>query len=1576
MAGIALPQLAPASEDRVSGALSVDGSLRFNNTSKNYLTRTPGSAGNRKVWTLSYWIKFNGDIGAHLFSANNDAFQLEYRSGGQLLFANTGPTSGNTTSTARFRDYGQFYHVVIQHDAIRLQARIFINGEESFTATLSDADGSWNNATSHNINGRSTSLDSFGSFGMSNVYSIDGLALGPGYFGFTDPLTNTWRPKKFRAEGTTVNDGKTWSSYINGSILDGFAAANAFDGVAGISDGDCCSPANDSTLSWIPPQIIRGEKIEAFFRYNQNSSSGVAAQVFQNGVDITSTVSAVIPNDNNGDYVTLPFKTIDNVNGLSWTRTASGHKDYRLAAIRVDGVVMVDDTTTNLDFGTNGFYLPMDGNSPVGQDKSGKGNDFTPVNFGGSVELDKATGALPILNTIQGGTKAGVGVFGSEVSSTIAVTVSNATGSNKYYLGGVLNPSLAFIRGATITFDTTDSSNNSHPFKLSSTNADSSGGTEYTDGVKYYINGSSVSGSDYVSNYANNGGGTGFRGIKWTIPHNVSTTYYYCTQHNGMGNNGRLTSTTDETKADPYAWKCVVAMPLVGANGDVSDHINSTSSTKTVTTQNNAAAISRSNFYGGSFDFDGSGDRLLLSNYGSDLTFAGDFTMECWLYIDDAASLSNPNGDRCIAGVWSGSNDDWLMTYSGTGDHNTFLFQIYTGGSTVFFSSGVVMTPYVNRWVHLAVVRNSNSVQCFVDGIAKGSATSNSASFGQTSNVAVGGRTSGDAHTVTGSIQDFRIYNGVAKYTGNFVPASTNPDILPDSPAGVAVKSKLKKVTDGAVAFDGTGDEVNVPSHSDLAFGTGNFTIDCFAYFNSFDDTYPTVLSKLVGGDLSWIVRVKNDGKVVWYSKNGSGTNNESSTTPIGLRKWHHIAVVREGTGSNQLKVYVDGAVHLTMTDSNDYNDSNALCIGTQQAGGGNTINGFISNVRIIKGTALYTTDFTPPTRALTNVTNTKLLCCQSTSSAAEAAVKPGTITPGGNAAATTFNPFNDINTVRGQEGAYATFNSLVLINGGSSVFSNNNLSIRGGSTNGATASTINPTSGKHYFELDIDYVSGQTQGNMGLGVVNEYLYSVGNPSGDNYPSTFCGFFTRTEINSVVNGNETGAQTTEPTVNYTFGLAVDYDAKSMTLYLDGAKGNTVSFSSVTNPLLYFLWGNTNNTMVVNFGQKPFKFPPPDGYQPVTSSASISSDIVPNPSQFCNTVLYRGTGSDLDLDVGFQPDLSYFACRSATGYIKYIFDSVRGPTKTLATSHTQGDDAEGTAADTLKSFNSNGVTIGNNSQMNENASNTWASWHWKAGGAPTATNNNTSGAMDANSVSIDGVLQSAYTPSGSPSIYPKKMSIGTKQGFSIIQWTDQNNAQTLPHGLSQAPDFILIKDLGAEVNWSVYHSSMGNAKAMYLNNADDEFSTSRWNSTSPTANVFSWNDNTSTNDQIAYCWHNVPGLQKFGHYIGTGDDDGAYVDLGFKPAMLWVKCSSSDSQEWLLWDSKRSPHNLVDTVIYPHTNTSESDNGTSRKVDFLSNGFKLRNGSSGASGIDGRTYLYMAWAEQPVSNLYGATSTAR
>ena len=222
-------------------------------------------------------------------------------------------------------------------------------------------------------------------------------------------------------------------------------------------------------------------------------------------------------------------------------------------------------------FGTNGFYLPMDGNSPIGKDKSGNGNNYTPVNFGGSVALDSpaVSGARPILNTTQGGSQAGVGVFGSLEFKYYTLTGSSGSGSGYVFENEGTKPTLSMIRGATYTFDYSAAS--SHPFRFA-TAADAAGSTEYTTGT-------SVSGNV----------------IKFTVPHDApDTLYYYCTNHGGMGNS--ISVTTDITKADQYASNCVLALPLLSNKEDVSASIACTSSTRAVSASGNAAAANEQKF--------------------------------------------------------------------------------------------------------------------------------------------------------------------------------------------------------------------------------------------------------------------------------------------------------------------------------------------------------------------------------------------------------------------------------------------------------------------------------------------------------------------------------------------------------------------------------------------------------------------------------------------------------------------------------------------------------------------------------------------------------------------------------------------------------------------------------------------------------------------------------------------------------------------------------------------------------------------------------------------------------------------
>ena len=136
-----------------------------------------------------------------------------------------------------------------------------------------------------------------------------------------------------------------------------------------------------------------------------------------------------------------------------------------------------------------------------------------------------------------------------------------------------------------------------------------------------------------------------------------------------------------------------------------------------------------------------------------------------------------------------------------------------------------------------------------------------------------------------------------------------------------------------------------------------------------------------------------------------------------------------------------------------------------------------------------------------------------------------------------------------------------------------------------------------------------------------------------------------------------------------------------------------------------------------------------------------------------------------------------------------------------------------------------------------------------------------------------------------------------------------------------------------------------------------------------------NDINSTNDYILYCWHNVPGLQKFGKYPGNNDGDskdGPVVPLGFRPALVAIKRLGTGN--WIVYDIERDVINPLDGRLYWNTSSANVDN-SGYNIDFLSNGFKITGGNNDNYNADS-DYVYAAWAEAPEFNLYGAPSNAR
>ncbi len=327
------------------------------------------------------------------------------------------------------------------------------------------------------------------------------------------------------------------------------------------------------------------------------------------------------------------------------------------------------------------------------------------------------------------------------------------------------------------------------------------------------------------------------------------------------------------------------------------------------------------------------------------------------------------------------------------------------------------------------------------------------------------------------------------------------------------------------------------------------------------------------------------------------------------------------------------------------------------------------------------------------------------------------------------------------------------------------------------------------------------------------------------------------------------------------------------------------------------------------------------------------------SDYFNTKLYTGTGSELAItEVGFQPDLSWLKRRNGIGSHR-LFDAVRGATKAIFADATL---AESTDAESLKSFDSDGFTLGTAGATN-GSGNTYANWNWKANGTGSAN--------------TDGSISST-------------VSANTTSGFNIVSYTGNGTVgATVGHGLGTTPAMIIIKCRDFGHNWITWHQKLSNlaTKNLELNTTTAEVTdTTTWNNTAPSSSVVTFGSNTTNQsglNYIMYCWSEKQGYSKFGSYTGNGNADGTFVYTGFKPAFVLVKNTQQGADDWFIWDNKRPGYNQTQKYLSPNSSNAEADS-SSYAIDTLSNGFKVR-ASTGAINNNNETMIYMTFAEQPL-----------
>ena len=434
---------------------------------------------------------------------------------------------------------------------------------------------------------------------------------------------------------------------------------------------------------------------------------------------------------------------------------------------------------------------------------------------------------------------------------------------------------------------------------------------------------------------------------------------------------------------DPYFYDVSLLLNGDGTNGAQNNtFLDSSTNNFTITRNGNTTQ--------GSFSPYGS----LWSNYfngGSGLTTSssasafgtGDFTFECWLNFSSIPSSGN-NYEIFVSGTSNGAEILYRGGYN----------QIEIAQSGVGTKLAYVWTPTVGTWYHFAVVRSSGTGYIFINGVQGSTGSLSGVNF-VTGSTGIGFYNPSPQSYFNGYISNLRSVIGTAVYTSNFTPSTTplaaitntalltcqsnrfvdnssnnytvstysSPSVQRFSPFNPTAPYSTS-VIGGSGYFGASSDYLSMSAQTAFNVSGGNWTIE-FWYYRASSAGTTVILENNSNGVNGYSFQTDTSNNLVLYVN----TNIITSSSSMQLNAWNHCALVRSGSTTT---MYINGAsVGTSSTDAGSTNGG--LWIGAR-SGGSFGISGYMTDLRIVKGTAVYTTTFAPPTAPLTAITNTSLL--------------------------------------------------------------------------------------------------------------------------------------------------------------------------------------------------------------------------------------------------------------------------------------------------------------------------------------------------------------------------------------------------------------------------------------------------------------------------------------------------------------------------------------------------------------------------------------------------------------------------